>query len=179
MMIKINLLPQKNYGQHGVHPDVVIFPAILVLTFALVGGVFLKNNRDVARLRIETAALRTQVGSLQGIYKEFLTMEKERKEIAERIAVIDRIKEGRALAPRLLYDLSSLMTDNLWLKKVRKVDTRIDIEGRSIDNESVCTFVEGLSRLFYMKNVELKSVEDVTETGMTVRKFIVEAGAAS
>jgi len=62
---------------------------------------------------------------------------------------------------------------------VRKVDTRIDIEGRSIDNESVCTFVEGLSRLFYMKNVELKSVEDVTETGMTVRKFIVEAGAAS
>jgi type IV pilus assembly protein PilN len=179
MMIKINLLPQKSYGQHGAHPDLVIFPAILVLTFALVGGVFLKNNRDVARLRIETAGLRTKIGSLQGIYKEFLTMEKERKEIAERIAVIDRIKEGRALAPRLLYDLSSLMTDNLWLKKVRKADTRIDIEGRSIDNESVCTFVEGLSRLSYMKNVELKSVEDVTETGTTVRKFVVEAGAAS
>ena len=179
MMIKINLLPQKNYGQHGVHPDLVIFPALLVLTFALVGGVFLKNNRDVARLRIETAALRTQVGSLQGICKEFLTMGKERKEIAERIAVIDRIKEGRALASRLLYDLSSLMTDNLWLRKVRKVDTRVDIEGRSIDNESVCTFVEGLSRLSYMKNVELKSVEDVTETGTTVKKFVVEAGAAS
>ena len=47
-------------------------------------------------------------------------MGKERKEIAERIAVIDRIKEGRALAPRLLYDLSSLMTDNLWLRKVRQ-----------------------------------------------------------
>ena len=60
--------------------------------------------------------------------------------------MIDRIKEGRALAPRLLYDLSSLMTDNLWLKKVRKVDARVDIEGRSIDNESVCTFVEGLSQ---------------------------------
>jgi hypothetical protein len=27
------------------------------------------------------------------------------------------------------------MTDNLWLKKVRKVDGRVDIEGRSIDNE--------------------------------------------
>jgi type IV pilus assembly protein PilN len=177
-MIKINLLPQKSYGQH-VYPDLLIFPAIFVLTFALVGGVFLKNHRDIARLRAETASLHIQVNSLQDIYKEFLTMGKERKEIAERIAVIDRIKEGRALAPRLLYDLSSLMTDNLWLKILRKLDTRIDIEGRSIDNESVCTFVEGLSRLSYMKNVELKSVEDVTETGTTVRKFVVEAGAAS
>jgi len=178
-MIKINLLPQKTYGQHGGHPDLIIFPAILVLTLALVGGVFLKNSRDVARLRIETAALHTQIGSLQGIYKEVLIMGRERKEIAERIAVIDRIKEGRAFAPRLLYDLSSLMTDNLWLRKVNKADTRIDIEGRSIDNESVCAFVEGLSRLSYMKNVELKSVEDVTETGTTVRKFVVQASAAS
>lgn len=178
-MIKINLLPQKSHGQHRVHPDLIIFPTILVLTIACVGGVYLKNNRDVAGLRSETAALRLQVASFRGIYKEFLTMEKEKKEIAERIAVIDRIKQGRALAPRLLYDLSSLMTDNIWLKKVRKVDTKVDIEGRSIDNESVCAFVEGLSRLSYMKNVELKSVEDVKETGTTVRKFVVEAGAAS
>jgi Tfp pilus assembly protein PilN len=178
-MIKINLLPQKSYGQERFNPDLFIFPAILVLSLALVGGVFLKNNRDAAKLRSETAALRSQAASFQGVYKEFLTMEKEKKEIAARIATIDRIKEGRAFAPRLLYDLSSLTTDNLWFKRVRKVDMKVDIEGRSIDNESICSFVEGLSRLFYMRNVELKSVEDVTETGTTVKKFVVEAGAAS
>jgi type IV pilus assembly protein PilN len=178
-MIKINLLPQGSHGQHGVHADLFMFPAILVLTFALVGGVFLKNNRDAARLRRDAAALRLQVGSLQGIYNEFLTMGKEKKEIAERIAVIDRIKEGRALASRLLYDLSSLTTDNLWLRKVQKVEMKVDIEGRSVDSESICTFVEGLSRLSYMKSVELKNVEDVTEAGTRVRKFIVEGAAAS
>ncbi len=178
-MIKINLLPQKSYGKHIFHPDLYIFPVILVLTFALVGGIFLKNNRDVARLRSDAAALRLQVASLQGIYKEFLAMAKEKQEIARKIAVIDRIKEGRALAPRMLYDLSSLTTDNLWLKKVNKVEMKVDIEGRSIDNESICAFVEGLSRLSYMKNVELKSVEDVTEAGTTVRKFIVAGGAGS
>jgi type IV pilus assembly protein PilN len=178
-MIKINLLPQRSYGQDGFRSDLFIFPAILVLTCALVGGVFLKNNRDVARLRSDAAALRLQAASLQGIYKEFLAMGKEKKEIAERVAVIDRIKEGRALASRLLYDLSSLTTENLWLRKVHKVEMKFDIEGRSIDNESICGFVEGLSRLSYMKNVELKSVEDVTEAGMTVKKFILVGGAAS
>ncbi len=178
-MIKINLLPQRSHGQHKFYPDLFIFPAILVLTVALVGGIFLKNNRDVARLRSDAAALHAQIGSLQSIYKEFLTIGKDKKEIAERIAVINRIKEGRGLAPRLLYDLSSLTTDNLWLKKVHKIDMKVDIEGRSIDNESICTFVEGLSRLSYMRNVELKSVEDVTEAGTTVRKFIVVGGAAS
>ncbi len=178
-MIKINLLPQRGHGERRFCPDLFLFSAILALTLVLVGAVFLKNNRDAARLRTEAAALHVQVASLQGIYKEFLTMEKERKEIAERIAVIDRIKEGRAFAPRLLYDLSSLATENLWLKRVRKVETRVDIEGRSIDNESICAFVEGLSRLSYLKNVELKSVEDMTEAGTTVKKFVVEGGAAS
>jgi hypothetical protein len=79
----------------------------------------------------------------------------------------------------MLFDLSSLAKGNLWLKKLRKDETKVDLEGRSIDNESICTFVEGMSKLPYMKDVELKSVEDLTETGMTVKKFLVEGSVAS
>ncbi|MGD0229286.1 MAG: PilN domain-containing protein [Syntrophorhabdales bacterium] len=178
-MIKINLLPKKEYGKREFDADISILVVILVLTFALVGGIYLKNSRDVSRMRAEMADLDRQRESLRGVYKEFADIEKQKKELAARIAVIDRIREGRALAPRMLYDLSSLMTDNLWLKKLRKDDSKLDIEGRSTDNESICSFVEGLSRLSYMKDVELKSVEDVAESGTTVKKFLVEGMVSS
>jgi Tfp pilus assembly protein PilN len=92
--------------------------------------------------------------------------------------VIEKIKEGRAVAPRILYDLSTLTKENVWLKRVSKDETKFSLEGRSIDNESICEFVESLSKLPYMTNVELKSVEDAAEGDATVKKFIVEAGVA-
>jgi type IV pilus assembly protein PilN len=173
-MIKINLLPRKEYEKKRVDHDLYVLLAVLALTFALVAGIALKNRRDVTHLRAEMAALTTQRDSLQGVYKEFLSMEKQKKEIVARIAVIDKIKEGRALPPKILYDLSSLVTENLWFRKVHKDNGKFSLEGRSIDNESICSFVEGLSKLPYMKDVELKSVEDVTDAGTTVKKFLVE-----
>ncbi len=111
--------------------------------------------------------------------KEFASLERDKKEVRSRIGVINKIKEGRAVVPRILYDLSSIIKENVWLKKVVKDEGRFELEGRSLDNESICEFVERLSKLPYFTNIELKSVEDVNEGEMTVKKFIVDGGVTS
>ena len=178
-MIRINLLPAKKRKEKVSRQVSFRFSVIPLLALAVAGGIFAKNARDLARLRAQDGAFISQRASLDGVYKEFLGIERQKREMAERIALIDRIKEGRAVVPKMLFDLSSLAKGNLWLKKLRKDETKVDLEGRSIDNESICTFVEGMSKLPYMKDVELKSVEDLTETGMTVKKFLVEGSVAS
>ena len=90
---------------------------------------------------------------------------------------LNKIKQDGALAARILYDLSGLTKDNLWLKKLSKDETKIEIEGRSVDNETLCDFIEKLTKLPYLKNIELKSVEDVSEYNMTVKKFILNGSA--
>jgi type IV pilus assembly protein PilN len=177
-MIKINLLPRKKRERRGINLDIYILITTLVVSLAVVGGVFLKNTRDIGRTRDEIESLKQQAKALEPIRKEFLTLEKDKKAVADKLTVIARMKEGRALPPRMLYDLSSLMKDNLWLKRLRKDEKKLEIEGRSIDNESVCDFVEHLSRLPYLKDLELKSVEDVGEGGMTVKKFIVDGSVS-
>lgn len=178
-MIKINLLPKREHRKRSWNLDLYILAAVLVLSCALVGGIYLRNERGLRSLRTDLTAAKRQRDSVQGEYKEFLALEKDKKEIVDRIAAVDRISRGRAIAPRMLYDLSSLVTENVWLKRLRKDEARFDLEGRSVDNESICGFVERLSKLPYMKGVELKSVEDVTETGVTIKKFIVEGGLTS
>ena len=178
-MIKINLLPKREHRKGGRNLDLYILGAVLVLSCVLVGGIYLKNEKKLRSLSSDLAAAKRQKDALQGEYKEFLALEQTKKEIVGRIAAVDKISKGRAIAPRMLYDLSSLVTENVWLKKLRKDEARFDLEGRSVDNESICGFVERLSKLPYMKSVELKSVEDVTETGVTVKKFIVEGSLTS
>jgi hypothetical protein len=99
--------------------------------------------------------------------------------VSKKIDIINKIKEGRAVVPRIFYDLSSIMKENVWLKRVAKDEGHFELEGRSLDNESICEFVERLSKLPYLKGVELMSVEDVNEAEMTIKKFIVDASVSS
>jgi Tfp pilus assembly protein PilN len=178
-MIKINLLPKREHRKGAHNLDLYILAAVLVLSCVLAGGIYLRNEKALRSLRADLTTARKQKESLQSEYKEYLALEQEKKEIGVRIAAVDKIGRGRAIAPRMLYDLSSLTTENLWLKRLHKDEGKFDLEGRSMDNESICGFVEHLAKLPYMKGVELKSVEDVAEAGVTVKKFIVEGGVAS
>ncbi len=173
-MIKINLLPKRKRERNGTSLDLYVLMATLAISLAMVGGFYAKNTRDIKRSRSEIDILRQQVKELEPIRKEFVSLEKDKKDVSDKLAVIARMKEGRALPPMMLYDLSSIVKDNLWLRRLRKDDKKLEIEGRSMDNESVCDFVERLSKLPYLKNLELRSVEDVVEGGITVKKFLLD-----
>jgi Tfp pilus assembly protein PilN len=177
-MIKINLLPTKKRERRGTNLDPYILVASLMISFALVGGFYLKNARDIEQARKEIQSLKQQAVALEPIKREFSTLQKDKQAASNKLAVINRMKEGRAVPPRMLYDLSSLVRDNLWLRRLKKDDKKLEIEGRSIDNESICDFAERLTKLPYLKDMELKSVEDVAEGGITVKKFVIDGSVS-
>lgn len=173
-MIKINLLPRAKRERKAIDIDLYVLVATLIVSLGLVGGFYFKNANDIKKTRADIESVKQQITALGPIQQEFLALEKDKNEISRKLTVINKMKEGRALPPRILYDLSSLVKDNLWLKRLKKDDTKIEIEGRSADNESVCDFVDRLTKLPYVKNLELRSVEDVSEGGITVKKFVVD-----
>jgi Tfp pilus assembly protein PilN len=101
-------------------------------------------------------------------------MESEKKEIQRRIQAIETIKKGRALAARTLYDLTSLVQEKLWLKSFKKTENRFELEGRSVENDTISSFVESLTKVPYLSGVELKSVQDAAEEGIVLKKFIIQ-----
>jgi Tfp pilus assembly protein PilN len=178
-MIKINLLPRKKRERKRTNLESYVLLGTVAFSLALVSSAYLINAKDIRSLHNEISSVKQQSRALEGVRMEFSSLERDKKEVASKLAVIQRINEGRAIAPKMLYDLSSIVKDNLWLRRLRKDDAKLEIEGRSADNESICDFVERLSRLPYMKNIELRSVEDVNEAGILVKKFIVEGSVAT
>ena len=172
-MIRINLLPKK-VRKEALKSDAVLFLLLLVIALALAAGVYFNNGREITHLKTDLARTKQSITSMEKFYQEYLTLEKQKKEMSTRIALIEKIKEGRALAARILYDLPSLVKESVWIKRFKKDDDRFDLEGRALENESVSDFVEKLAKIPYAKNVELKSVEDVTEEGVVVKKFLVQ-----
>jgi len=171
-MIKVNLLPGKA-KKDLLKIDLYLFFSVVILNLLIFGSIYYINASDISKYKKDIEKTKNEIASLQNIYNEYLAMEQEKKEIQRRIKAIDSIKEGRALSARILYDFTSVIKDNVWLKSLRKVDNKFELDGRSLENESISTLVENLSKIPYIKNVELRNVADTTEDGVTVKKFII------
>ena len=172
-MIRINLLPKKVHKE-ALKSDLALFLLLIVIAFVVAAGMYFRNEREITRLKADVAQTRQSIASMEKFYKEYLALEKQKKEMSTRISLVQKIKEGRTLAARILNDLPSLVTESVWIKRLKKDEERFDVEGRALENESVSEFVEKLCKIPYAKNVELKSVEDVTEEGVVVKKFVVQ-----
>lgn len=173
-MIKINLLPiSKRIKPSALRYDIYLLIFVFVVTVAIAGGIYYKNTQDIAHYQNLIEKTKKDIASLQGIYNEYLAMEREKKEIQRRITAINKVKEGRVLAARTLYDLTSSIQDSIWLKSFKKTDNKFELEGRSLGTESVSDFVDSISKLPYIKNVELKNVQDVSEEGLILKKFTI------
>jgi Tfp pilus assembly protein PilN len=172
-MIKINLLPKKPI-RTAFKYEIHVFVLIVILNLLILGLIYSMNARAISNLKSDIDRSKKEIASLDPIYKEYLSMEQEKKEIQRRIQAINTIKQGRALAARTLYDLTSIVKESLWLKSFKKTENRFELEGRSVENEAISSFVESLSKVPYLNGVELKSVEDATEEGLVLKKFIIQ-----
>lgn len=173
-MIKVNLLPYKKTRTSTLKINLVTFVLMLIIGNILFWSFYVYNQREINDYERNIQASKTELARLQPFYQEYQRIQQAKKEIERRIKVVNQLKAGRALAARSLFDLSTTMKEGVWLKSFKKKDEKFEIEGRSLVNESISEFMETLGHLPYMKNIELKSIQDVTEEGLVIKKFIVQ-----
>jgi len=172
-MIKINLLPKKPV-RAAFRYDIPLFLLIIVLNFLIIASFYFFNFRGVSNYKAKISAAKKEIAALDPIYQQYLSMEREMKEIRRRIQAIDGLKEGRALAARTLYDLSLHVKESLWLTSFKKTDSKFEMEGRSVENEAISSLMESLSKVPYMRGVELKSIQETAEQGIILKKFVIQ-----
>ena len=172
-MIKINLLPKKPI-RAAFKYELHVFILIFILNLLAIALIYSINARSISNLKSNIEKAKREIASLDPIHREYLAMEQEKKEIQRRIQAINTIKQGRALAARTLYDLTSIVKESLWLKSFKKTENKFELEGRSIENEAISSLMESLSKVPYLSGVELKSVEDATEQGLVLKKFVIQ-----
>ncbi len=172
-MIKINLLPFKRKRASTLQKDIRDFLILLILA----GIIFVMIDRriysDIENTKSNIVSVKQEIESLQPISREYQAIQDAKKEIQRRIQTLNQLKTGRTLVARSLYDLSSVIKEGVWIRTFKKTDTKFEIEGRSFVNESISEFMEDLSKIPYMSNIELKNVEDVNEEGLTIKKFVI------
>jgi type IV pilus assembly protein PilN len=172
-MIRINLLPQrKTKSNETVQQQLLAFAAVLVVT---VVGCFvwwaLKSKEEEARAEM-VKAKQQELSQLDKIIGEVNEFTAKKKELEDKLGVIQSLKKGKTGPVRALDDLATEIPNRVWLTKMEESNGAVTIEGSAVDHEDVSAFMKALQKSKYFTGVSLGfSKVGRTEAGIQFYDF--------
>ena len=138
--LQINLLPwrqkRREYQQRQ-------FVNLLALV-ALVGGFLLVvwwqiQSSQIAKQDERNALLKAEIEVFEGKIREIRALAKKRKELLDRMRVIQELQGNRPVSVRLFDEMVRQLGDNVYFEKMSLRQTRLDITGIAESNNRIST----------------------------------------
>ena len=181
-MIKVNLLastPGATPAREWLPRDqrsALMGLGMLMLTALGVGGWWYYLHHQGVVLNTRIAAAETELVRLKEAAKVVDLMTARKNELAERLALIDRLRAAKRAPVSLLETVSRSLPEGLWLLEIKQSGPSIQIDGRATSLTAVTDFTERLQNSgYFQKPVEILTTSTEAIDDATVVKFSVKA----
>ncbi len=173
-MIKINLLPTKKKPPRKVIDlQQQLILGLLVIVLVVIGMWFFWNRQKniIAGLQQQKAAAEAQLQKQDNILKEVKNVEEERRKVAEKIEVIEKLKKNQSGPVRLLDEISKALPLGVNLTSLNESNNNINLEGEAFTNEDIVRFVDNLKASSFLKDVTLLETSQAKREGTDIYKY--------
>lgn len=173
-MIKINLLlarKERKKARLG-RELTVLFVSIGILLGALIfiqWGLS-KKEEDIAARIVKT---KKDIAYYKSLTTEVERKKEEQKMLQNRLDIINALRKEKASAARLLDELSMDKPEKLQLESLKKDGAKLGMEGIALDDETIANFMTNLRKSKLFKTVDLVVSEQVEQSKVKLRKFIL------
>ena len=174
-MIKINLLPyREKEKKENIKRQLTVISGVIILFVLVIVAVHLylmaglqrledKVKKDEARLLV----LNKKVGDVE-------KFKNDKKELEQKLAVINRLESDRYFPVRLLDRLNLLVpSKDAWLEKITQKGRKIRIEGIAKDNGVVAGFMKNLEKAEFVRSVDLVVTREKEIVGVKLQQFVL------
>ena len=155
-MIRINLLPVRQTQKHQtVQQQLLMSAGALVVTIiaCVIWWVYMSSEAEDKRNQI--VAKQEELKQLDKIIGEVNEFTTKKKELEEKLAVIEQLKKSKTGPVRALDALASSMPNRVWLTNLTEKGGGVAIEGIAMDHEDVSAFMKVLEKSKYFSGVTL------------------------
>jgi type IV pilus assembly protein PilN len=172
-MIRINLLPiQATRRRQTIQHQLLGAAAFLILTIvicivwtAVRSSVAEEKKAQITEKQQELAQLDKIIGEVN----EFTT---KKKELEEKLQIIEDLRKGKTGPVRALDDLATEIPNRVWLEKMVESNGAVTLEGVAIDHEDVSAFMKALQKSKYFKGIVLGfSKQEKDKSGVNLYQF--------
>ncbi|MBK7860393.1 MAG: PilN domain-containing protein [Archangiaceae bacterium] len=149
-MIRINLLPVRQGKKREMGRQYLVVAVGLVL-IALIGNWFwynqLATERDRNQARIDDT--RKRISELEKVIGEVNNINKRRKEVEDKLAVLEKLRRGRSGPVRMLDALSTATPKKVFVTEFEEKSSSVKLIGKASSHDDVADFMRGLSAMVW------------------------------
>jgi len=165
-MIKINLLSEgkrpaavrKARTPGGEIRDLALWMLLfgVFLGVLAAGGYWWYLNGKLKEKQAEVVQAQKEVDALQAVIKEVEDYKRKKKNLADKIAVINELKSNQRGPVRVMDYISRALPELLWLDRMKMNASSIEIDGRAFNPNAVANFMDNLDKVPEFKEPVLK-----------------------
>lgn len=154
-MIRINLVREGRAAVRGTAaaPVAVTGPSnlgnqllvgLIVLGLLAAGGYWFLKKRELQAIEQQVQEKRREAESLERIIREVEEFKRRKDSLEQRIALINELKRNQKVPVRVMDQVSRDLPDLVWLDRMVLTGTRIQIEGRALNENAVALYITNL-----------------------------------
>jgi type IV pilus assembly protein PilN len=173
-MIKINLIPTKRKTPRKItelQQQMVLGVLILALVGMGVGYFWLRLNSRINDLNRTKAEAEAKIREQENMLREVKNIEEERKQVSEKIAIIEQLKKNQVGPVRLLDEISNALPPTVNLTSLTERGGQVDIAGQAFSNHDIVRFVDNLKAIPYFADVFLVESTQVVIEGIEAYNY--------
>lgn len=158
-MLRINLLPIRQLKKRAKARNQVIgFAMIFLAVLVALGFVGLIQVNRVETVQAAIAELQQEQNRLAPIIREVDELERQKKELQNKIDVIKKLRKESSLTVHVLDEVANIVdNDRVWLESLTQQGSSLQLKGVALDNQTVAQLMEELKKSDYITGVSLTS----------------------
>ncbi|MEO5824147.1 MAG: PilN domain-containing protein [Vicinamibacteraceae bacterium] len=137
---------------------------------------YLNLQQQDAAMHQELIAARAEKARLQPILREVERFETQKKDLQQRVNLIEELRQNQVAPVHMLDQISRSMPDRLWLLDMKQKDNEVTLDGKTSTLSSLADFVANLEASgYFAKPVEITNSEEEKAGDTDLIKFTVKA----
>lgn len=171
-MAKINLLPwREERRQEQKKEFLVVLAGAVVFALVVMLGANQVYNAWIDNQNSRNAYLQKNIDELNRQVKEIKELEAKRRQLLDRMKVIQDLQGTRPLVVHVFDELVRTLPDGVFYQSLVRIDKKIEIAGIAESNNRVSSLMRQLDRTEWFENPNLTSVQAATAFGEQASAF--------
>lgn len=173
-MIKINLLlTRKDKKKVGVKKEFVILILSIGLLLILLAVLHWKTGKEKEDMAAQISQTKKEIAYYKSLTTEVNKAKEAQKTLQDKLNIINSLRKGKETPVRVLDEISVYKPEKLQLELMKKEGSKLGIEGIALDDETIVQFMTNLKKSKLFKNVDLIVSEQVEQSKIKLKKFIL------
>ena len=171
-MAKINLLPWREERRQELKKEfLVVLGGVAVIAIGLIFMAHVAIQGAIDSQDARNQYLTRHIAELEDQVKEIKELEKKRREMLDRMTVIQQLQGNRPLIVRVFDELVRTMPDGTYYKSLKRTGQTVVVSGVAESNNRISSLMRKLEASEWFASPNLTSVKAAPDFGDQASSF--------